>query len=141
MKRGKVNRWWFSTEKLFYSLSSLQHLILTTFFFLTVRFWASMHDRGRLSWMQWCVMGCHPRMLSPTSGWSETSEGSLRKNLSESQHDIFLLDWTFICNKNSLWDRESSQVIYQVLKASLFFTFREFPKQIYNFSVFAFWIT
>lgn len=49
-----------------------------------VRFWVSMRGRGRPSWMQWCVMGCRPRMLSPTSGWSGTCEGSLRKSLSES---------------------------------------------------------
>lgn len=51
---------------------------------LLIRCWASMLDKGRPSWMQWCVMGCLPRMPSPPSGSLETCEANQRRSSSES---------------------------------------------------------
>lgn len=71
--------------------------MLKAFFFSTSllhgRFWASMHVRGRLFWMQWCVMGCLLRMLSLTSGLCGTSEGNLRRNSSESSVEWYSVFW------------------------------------------------
>lgn len=57
----------------------------------------SMPGKGRLSWMQWCVTGCRPRMPSPPNGWSGTYEGSLRRSSSEllrSYLCFFKLKWS-----------------------------------------------